>query len=57
MGVTYKNPAPTTVAGYAVHLVDGIGQDVAEAAGEEVYRVKDSNALLDLIAFIPTRGC
>ena len=54
---TYENPAPTTVAGYTVHFVDGIGENVAETAGEEVYGVEDSNALLDLVAFVPAREC
>lgn len=34
---TYENPTPTTVAGYTVHFVDRIGENVAETAGEEVY--------------------
>lgn len=54
---TYENPAPTTVARDTVHLVDGIGENIAKTAGEEVYRVEDSNALLDLVAFIPVREC
>ena len=54
---TYENPAPTTVAGYTVHCVDGIGENVAKTTGEKVYGVEDSNALLDLVAFVPTRKC
>lgn len=57
MGSTYENPAPPTEAGYTVHLVDGIGENVAEAPSKEVYGIEDSNALLNLIAFVPASKC
>lgn len=50
---TNKDPSPSAVAGCAVQLVDCVGEEVAEAAGEEVDGVEDRDAFLDLIAFIP----
>lgn len=48
-----QDPSPSPVAGCAVELVDGVGEEVTKAAGEEVDGVEDCDAFLDLVALVP----
>lgn len=52
---TFENedPFPASQAGYAVHFLDGVGQEAREGARERGRSVEDGHAALDFVALIP----